>query len=251
MLVCILSAFVNIVKRNRSKSVKMFKYSGIAFLVLITSFIGFGVTSDDLEAANESEKVEATASKEDSKDESKEEKAIPESAEKVEADKKAKADADAKKDADKLAAEKKYYLTDVKPKVDTMMSLYDKAWNELWKPTFEGLGTTVDVYTAYGNMKQLEQRYDSLYKTIGSIDGSGLSKENEEKFNEFKTNMKNAAMWRGEAAEKARKMFDEGNYSPSKFDKVKTDVSYADNEMMLAILALTTLEMALDVDRNE
>lgn len=227
----------------------MFKYSGIALLVLIISFIGVGVTSDGTEVANEPEKAEATASKEKTKDDS--EKATPEPAEKVEADKKAKADADAKKAADKLAAEKKSYLTEVKPKVDTMMSLYDKAWNELWKPTFEGLGTTVDVYTAYGNMKQLEQRYDSLYKTIGSIDGSGLSKENEEKFNEYKTNMKNAAMWRGEAAEKARKMFDEGNYSPSKFDKVKTDVSYADNEMMKAILALTTLEMSLGVDRDE
>ena len=227
----------------------MFKYSGIAFLVLIISFIGVGVTSDGTDVANEPEKAEATASKEKTKDDS--EKATPESAEKVEADKKAKADADAKKAADKLAAEKKLYLTDVKPKVDTMISLYDKAWNELWKPTFEGLGTTVDVYTAYNNMKQLEQRYDSLYKTIGSIDGSGLSKENEEKFNEFKTNMKNAAMWRAEAAEKARKMFDEGNYSPSKFDKVKTDVSYADNEMMKAILSLTSLEMALGVDRKE
>lgn len=234
----------------------MFKFSGIALAVMIASFVAFGVTTEETgvaDKADEEEKEDANKESEPEQKETAEEKAAREAKEKVEADKKAKAEADAKaqEKADKLAAEKEFYLKNVKTAVDTQMGMYDKAWSEIWQPTFEGLGTTVDVYTAYDNMKVLEQRYDTLYSSLGAIDGSGLSKENEKTFKEFKTNMKNAAMWRGEAAEKARKIFDEGDYSPSRMDKMKTDISYADNEMMKAVISLTSLEATLGVDRDE
>lgn len=256
IFVFIIRAFIQIIKKDREKSKKMFKFSGIALAVTIAGLIGVGATADETEVVEKGEAEVKEDAKKESEPETKEtaeEKAAREATEKAEADKKAKAEADAKakEKADKLAAEKEFYLKNVKTAVDTQMGMYDKAWSEIWQPTFEGIGTTVDVYTAYDNMKLLEQRYDTLYSSIGAIDGSGLSKQNEKTFKEFKTNMKNAAMWRGEAAEKARKMFDEGDYSPSRMDKMKTDISYADNEMMKAVISLTSLEATLGVDRDE
>lgn len=150
-------------------------------------------------------------------------------------------------DEEKLEQEKKYYLENVKPKIETQMGMFDSAWDELWKPTFEGIGTTVDVYTAYDNMKQLEQRYDTLYSSLPEIKGEKLSKENKKLLKEFTDGMRDASMWRGEAAEKAQKMFDSGDYSPSKMDDMKTDIAYADSTMMDAILAYTKLEISLGV----
>lgn len=165
---------------------------------------------------------------------------------KTEAEIKADEDAKVKKEADQVAAEKEYYLKEIDTKVTTQMGMYDAAWNEFWVTTFEGVGNgTVSAYTAYDNMKSLEQRYDTLYSSFGAIEADGLSKENEKLFKEFRTDIKNAAMWRGKAAEKAQKMFDSGDVSPSKFDEIKKDVSFADNEMMTAVISLTQLQMNL------
>jgi len=237
-------ALINVVKKNKEKSTKMFKFSGIALVAMIVSFIGFGVTVDETEVTDEPEKVESQEDKKESKEETEEEKAAREAAEKAEAE--AEAEKKAKEEADKLAAEKEYYLNNVKTAIDTQLSMYDAAWSEIWQPTFEGVGNgTVSVYTAYENMKVLEQRYDTLYSSFDTIDGSGLSKDNKELLEEFKSNMKSATMWRSETAEKAREMFDEGDYSPSKLDKLNTYISYADSEIMKAALALTSIEMDL------
>lgn len=247
-------------KKNPDKSKKFFKYTKISATITIVSFILFGIF-DDTEPTNDSEKSETTKPVEK---ETTGEKATHEAKEKAEAEQKAKeesvaaqkakekAEAKSNKAAEKLAAEKEYYLKEIKTKVDIQMGMYDAAWSEIWQPTFEGISnSTVDVYTAYSNMKIVEQRYDTLYTSIGAIKNDSLSKENAKLFEDFKTSMKNAALMRKEAAKKARKMFDKGDYSPSKFDKVKSDVTYADNEMMQAVIALTSLENKLGVERNQ
>ena len=238
-------------KKYPDRSKKYFKYTKISAIVSIASFVLFVIVADT-EPTNQPETAKATETKEveveTEKEETPEEKATREATNKAEAEKKAKAvaDAKAKEKSDKLAAEKEYYMNEIDSKVTTQLNMYDAAWNEYWVTTFEGISDgTVDVYTAYDNMKNLEQRYDTLYSSIGAIDASGLSKENEKQFKEFVKKMKSAAISRGMAAEKGQKMFDKGDYSPSKFDKMKADVSYADNEMMQAAVALTMLKSNL------
>lgn len=238
-------------KKYPDKSKKFFKYTKISAIVSIASFVLFVIVADT-EPTNEPETAKATESKEvvAEKEETPEEKSAREATEKAEAEKKAKADADAKakEKSDKLAAEKEFYLNEIDSKVTAQLGMYDAAWNEYWVTTFEGISDgTVDVYTAYDNMKNLEQRYDTLYASIGAIDASGLSKENEKQFKEFAKKMKSASMSRAMAAEKGQKMFDKGDYSPSKFDEMKSDVSYADNEMMQAAVALTMLKSNLGI----
>lgn len=241
-------------KKNEEKSLKFFKFTKITSIVMVASFILFAIFDDSKPQSEESQSLVSADNKE--KEESSEEKATREAKEKKEAEEKAAAEAEAKKKeeasaAEKLEAEKNFYLNEVKSKVDTQMKMYDAAWAELWVPTFEGLGTSVDIYTAYDNMKALKQRYDTLYASFPSIEGEKLSKENKKQLKEFTDGMKNASMWRSEAAKKAMKIFDEGDYSPSRMDKLKTDIEYADSQMMTAVVALTMLEMTLGVEREQ
>lgn len=132
------------------------------------------------------------------------------------------------------------------------MGMYDEAWSTIWVPTFEGIGDgSVDVFKAYENMKTLEQRYETLQASFPSIPDEGLSKENKKQLTEFKSKMKSAAMWREEAASKAKEIINDGDFSPARLDEVKTDVSYSDSDMLLAVVALTTLETTLGVVREE
>ena len=178
-----------------------------------------------------------------------EKKAAEEAKAKEEADKKAKAEADKKAKAEKkLAAEKDYYLAEVKPKIEAQMGMYDEAWSTIWVPTFEGMADgSVDVYKAYENMKNLEQRYETLQSSFPAIPDEGLSKANKKELTEFKNSMRTASMWREGAASKAKDMFNDGDFSPATLDDVKTDVGYSDNEILTAAISLTTLESKLGI----
>lgn len=154
--------------------------------------------------------------------------------------------------AQKSAAEKEYYAAEIQPKVDTQMGMYDEAWDTLWVPTFNGISDgSMDVYTAYENMKQLEQRYETLQSSIPAIPDEKLSKENKKTFSEYRDQMSTAAMLRASAAKKAQDMFDKGDYSPSSMDEVKVDIESADSQMLSAIVSLTSLEMKLGIERAE
>ncbi|GGA31392.1 hypothetical protein [Psychrobacillus lasiicapitis] len=200
--------------------------------------------TETVETAGEVAKTEEPTAEEKAKNEA-------EAKAKAEEEKKAKEAEKAEESKKKLAKEKEYYINEIKSKVDTQMQMYDDAWSSVWQPTFEGVGNgTVDVYTAYDNMKTVEQRYKTLQSSIPAISDEGLSKENQKLFSEFKSKMRNASMWRAEAAIKAQKMFDKGDFSPSSLDKMKGDVEYADSEMLSAIISLTTLEATLEVERE-
>lgn len=229
-------------RKDALKSKKHLKSVGISILVSFVTFIGFGVTVDDAKPTEEvASDVKADTSKEVAKSEVE-----------LKAEVDAKKAAEEKEKTDKLAAEKEYYTTKIDPMVNQQMEAYDKGWNEYWITTFEGVGNgTVNAYTAYDNMKVLKQHYDNLYSAYNQMEAPELSKENEKLFDTFTSKMQSAAMWRGEAVEKAQEMFDTGDASPSKLDEMKKDVAYADNEMMQAAIALTSLKMELGLLEEE
>lgn len=204
------------------------------------------VATEETSAAEKEAEAKEAAAKEKEAQVKRVEDAI--AKEEKERDKKdAKAEA-----AQKSAAEKEYYAAEIQPKVDTQMGMYDDAWDTLWVPTFNGISDgSVDVYTAYDNMKQLEQRYETLQSSIPAIPDEKLSKENKKTFSEYRDQMANAAMLRASAAKKAQAMFDKGDYSPSSMDEVKVDIESADSQMLSAIVSLTSLEMKLGIEREE
>jgi chemotaxis protein histidine kinase CheA len=102
-----IKAVVSAVKSNKPQAKKMIKFSGIAFGVLVVSFIGLGVTT---EPADVTEK-EDVASVSKNKDE---DKAVSEAKKKEEAEAKAKADAEAKAKADAKAKAKAEAEADAK-----------------------------------------------------------------------------------------------------------------------------------------
>ncbi|WP_419957259.1 hypothetical protein [Psychrobacillus psychrotolerans] len=222
-------------------------------LIIVSAFalfvIGAIIAPTVEETAEENTKsTEETKVKEDTKT-PEEKKAEEEAKAKEEADKKVADDAEKKAKAEKkLAAEKDYYLAEVKPKIEAQMGMYDEAWSTIWVPTFEGIADgSVDVYKAYENMKNLEQRYETLQSSFPAIPDEGLSKANKKELTEFKNSMRTASKWREEAASKAKDMFNDGDFSPATLDDVKTDVGYSDNEILTAAISLTTLESKLGI----
>ncbi|MER2169903.1 MAG: hypothetical protein ABS938_04620 [Psychrobacillus psychrodurans] len=226
-------------------------------LIVVSAFalfvIGAIIAPTVEETAKEDTKsTEVTKVKEDTQT-PEEKKAADEAKAKEEAVKKENAEVEKKAKAEKkLAAEKEYYLAEVKPKIDAQMGMYDDAWSTIWVPTFEGIGNgSVDVYKAYENMKNLEQRYETLQSSFPAIPDEGLSKANKKELKEFKNSMRTASMWRKEAASKAKDMFNNGDFSPASLDDLKTDVGYSDNEIMSAAISLTTLETKLGIELAE
>lgn len=176
----------------------------------------------------------------------------PETAEPTQAAKDDKAAAEQADAEQQAASEKAFYVSDVQPKVDAQMGMFDEAWNTFWVPTFDGLGDgSVDVYTAYDNMKALEQRYETLRSSLPAIEVGSLSADNQKQFDVFVEKLRSASWWRIEAAKKAQVMMDENNFSPLKIDEVESDVTIGDSEMLEAVAALTTVEMNIGVDREE
>lgn len=267
----VIRTIISAVAKDKEKRKIHLKRTGISLAVMFVSVIGFGITSPSVESESttkeEPEKVEVAVV-----DESEEIEVEPELTEeekakiaKLEEEKKAAAELKAKKDAEakeKVDAEKKskdevakktaasaekdYYLKEVEPQINGVMGVYDRIWTDFWQATFTGLGNgTVDVYTAYENMKEIEHRYTALGKQISNINGDKLSKENKKLLDEFKSELSDAASLRRSSGNEAKKVIDKGTFSPSEMDKLKTMVSYSDNSMMNAIISKTTIDMNL------
>lgn len=237
---------VALIRKKPKKKLGIF--TGVAFALII-----FGVAiAPPLEEETTKEESKTTKVAEDTQT-PEEKKAAEDAKAKEEAVKKENAEVEKKANAEKkLAAEKEYYLKEVKTKIDAQMGMYDNAWSTIWVPTFEGISDgSVDIYKAYENMKNLEQRYKTLESSFPAIPDEGLSKENKKQLNDFRSKMRFASMWRSKAAAKAKDMFNDGDFSPARLDEVKTDVGYSDNELLQAAVALTTLETALGIEREE
>jgi len=259
-------------KKDDIQRLKYRKFSWIAFAVM---FVSIGISANTAESEQsdkaETKKIETSAPvvkaepKEElkveielTKDEKaeiarKEEEAKKKAAEeKVAAELKAKQDAEAlvkaeeEKKTKEAAAEKDYYSKEVVPQLDGVIGVYDRIWTDIWQPTFEGLANgSVDVYTAYENMKEVEQRYTALGTQISNVNGDKLSKENKKLLNEFKSELSSAASLRRSSGKQAKKMIDKGTFSPSELDKVMTTVGYSDGPMLSAVVSKTTMDMNL------
>jgi len=197
------------------------------------------LSKEEEAAAIEAKKIEDEVAKKEEEEAAKKQKAEV-----------AKKEKEAKAEADKKAktAEKDHYTNEVLPKINDLISVYDKIWTDVWQPTFEGLGTTVDVYTAYQNMGEVMSRYAALEKQISSLDGDGLSKENKELLDGFKSEFLNAATHRRTAGKQAQKMIDAGTFAPSELDKVMTTVGYSDSSSMMALVSKVSLDMAYGIE---
>lgn len=136
-----------------------------------------------------------------------------------------------------------YYQNQVSPALDKVQKEYDRIWNEQWLTTFNGVSDgSMDVYKAYKNMTFVETNYEVLKDEIEKIDGSDLSKGNKDLLESYKEKLIEASDNRALAAWSAAKMFDEGDFKPSKLDEIKSIVSAGDAEMMQAIINRLSIE---------
>ncbi|MGE7947197.1 hypothetical protein [Lysinibacillus sp. NPDC093688] len=152
---------------------------------------------------------------------------------------------EAKSSDDKLAKQKDYFIKNTQPAIDEWTKSYDQLWNTYWKPTFEAIGNgSKDVYTAYDNMKALKAGYIEL-TLENSVPVEGLSKEQRKEVKDAMDQLTYAAASRQMAAEKAMKMFDESNFSPSQMDKIKSDITASDSQLLQGIVGITTIKQEL------
>lgn len=256
IIVFVVLAVLQFAKKDSVIGKKQLKFAGISLALVVISFIGFGITSEPTETAKE-EVVAASANKTEQLEdveESEEEKAArlkKEAEEKAAAEKKAKEQAEAKAKAEAEETEKQveYFKSNTQPFIDEMTSYYDKGWNDVWKPTFEAISTgSTNVYQAYDNMKILKDYYRNLSTNMNNVPVEGLSKDHQKTLKKAFGDLSYAAVSRQMAADKAMKMFDEGNYSPSYMDKIKSDIASADSQMLSAVVAIATVKVELGIE---
>lgn len=246
---------IAIVKKDGMKGKKMLKFSGLSLAAVIVTTIGFAATADTVETTKKkAEKVETVAKVEEEEKEKPEEKAAreaKEAEEKALAEQKAKEEAEAKEKEKAKESEKQveYFKTNAQPFINEVTSSYDKGWNDVWQPTFEAISAgNTDIYKAYENMKALKNYYRNLSTNMNNIPVEGLSKKHQKSLKGAMNDLSYAAVSRQMAAEKAMKMFDEGNYSPSHMDKIKSDIASADSRMLSAVVAITSVKAELGIE---
>lgn len=146
---------------------------------------------------------------------------------------------------DKLAKQKDYFIKNTQPAIEEWTKSYDQLWDKYWKPTFEAIGNgSTDVYTAYDNMKTLKFGYREL-TLKDSIPVEELSKQQKKDLKDAMNQLTYAAASRQMAAEKAMKMFDESNFSPSQMDKIKSDITASDSQLLQGVVVITKIKQEL------
>lgn len=207
----------------------MFKFSGIALVVMIGSFVGFVMTTDEAEVAEESEETKDIANVEPKKVETS-----------------AKATEDAEKENKNEDAE--LYKQDILMHLDAFQDEYDKHWENNWVTTFEGVSDgSVDAYTAYSTLNSLEKYYTGLGNKTRNTELPELSKENQKLLDAYLKDFRSAILTRSRAASEAAEMFDKGEFKPSEMDKIKSTVNYADQELLSAMSNRVKLEQELGI----
>lgn len=149
------------------------------------------------------------------------------------------------KDEKKEDSAKDYYVSNVKPAMDEYIEEYDRIWEELWAPTFNGIADeSVDIYTAYDNMNSVESQYAKLEMDIAGIklDKEAQGKDDYKKVGEMRSSFANGAAMRKKAAKQAKKMIDEGTFKPSEIDKIVDTVNLSDSNTIQAIAVRAELE---------
>ncbi|MGG1400188.1 hypothetical protein ABE288_20550 [Bacillus salipaludis] len=223
---------VSLFKKN-GKAKRNFKLLGGSFAVMVLSIILISATSDSSKTASKSEKP------------AKQEKVVKETPEqKAEREAKAKAEAEAKKKKVKQA-----YLKEIKPEIDQHIKVYDDNWNKIWQPTMTAISKgNTDYYTAYNNMQVIKDHYEG--GRIISLDPvQGMSKADRKLLDTYGEKMGEAFSFRCMAVDIAQEGFNTGNITPENVNKIQSYTQMADNSMIEAVAAVTTIEVDLGIKR--
>ncbi|MFJ7954519.1 hypothetical protein ACIQZG_23750 [Lysinibacillus sp. NPDC096418] len=240
---------IGLIKKKKMKGGLVLGISAAAFIV---GFIMVPTNStDSTNDSNEKEKVATVAKPKEETAEEKAAREAKETEEKALAEQKANEEAKLKEEQTnkekevKMSKQKDYYIKSTQPAIDEWVKTYDQLWNSIWKPTFEAIGNgSRDVYAAYDNMKSLKDGYRTL-TLKDSVPVEGLSKEQQKTIKEAMRDLTYAAASRQLAAEKAMKMFDTSDFSPSQMDKIKSDVATSDTQLMKGVIGITKVKQEL------
>jgi len=209
-------------------------------LLYIGALSALLLTACGVEKAEEPDK----AQEESDKAKKKEAEQAKKEAEK-EAKQKANEDEKKAKEDEKINKQKEYFVKNTQPAIDEWVKTYDQLWESIWKPTFEAIGNgSRDVYTAYDNMKSLKEGYREL-TLKDSVPVDGLNKEQQKTIKEAMRDLTYAASSRQLAADKAMKMFDTSDFSPSQMDRIKSDVSASDTQLLKGVTGITKVKQEL------
>ncbi|WP_137744539.1 hypothetical protein [Robertmurraya siralis] len=149
------------------------------------------------------------------------------------------------------ASQKDFYLNKTKPKIEELTGMYDKIWDEGWKPTFEALSNgNANIYNAYDNLKIVRDTYRDLSGVFKSIPVDDLGKEHQKLLESAFSDLRYAAVARQIAAEKAMEMIDTGNYSPSFMDEIESQIKSADSQMISGVASIAIVESELGIIEN-
>ncbi len=264
-LTTLITSIVMKVRKKGKKNTTIAIIASIVIMVVVAPFVETGadtapkaekvakVDTDDKQsekekATKEKEKAEKAQEKQTAKAKKEEaEKKAEEDKVAVEEEKQRQKEAEAEKaEADAANKAKEYYETNVQPQMVNYIAEYDLIWDELWAPTFNGIADgSVDVYTAYNNLGDLEELYRKLERNIADIktDKKAQGKDDSDRVSSMRSNFANGAAMRKEAAKQARKMLDKGDFSPSEMEKIMDTISLSDNNTLQALAIKAELEM--------
>ncbi|UTG99354.1 hypothetical protein [Macrococcoides canis] len=137
--------------------------------------------------------------------------------------------------------------------INSHISKFDEVWDKNWVVSFNGISDgSVDRFTAYENMNNLINENRLLIDQFESLETPEYFNKNEEKdFEDFKRNMVDSLLLRNSAAEKAMKMFDSGEMSPSTVSDTKSIMNSSNNSMQMGIASLTSIDLNYNYDYSK
>lgn len=130
--------------------------------------------------------------------------------------------------------------------VQSYLKSVDSDWEELWKGTANSLGNqSIDRYTAYNNIDQLEKRLESARDKFTDLHApDGVSSEQKDALNKANSDYVAWIYCRREACQKFKDMLNAGTFPPAKVKEVTDTIKQGDT---FAIQAAASI---LDVERQ-
>ena len=138
-----------------------------------------------------------------------------------------------------------------KTRVDLIKKSVVSHWDLYWTQTFNGISQgKIDQYKAYDNLSQLTkllEQYQKDFREIGEDEHiyDGIKGEQLDKLKQADEDYSTSVYTMKTACKKAKEMFDNGEYKPSTFEKIKKDVDMAIGFIAKAESEVNEVEKAL------
>ncbi|MCM3241554.1 ribonuclease [Cytobacillus oceanisediminis] len=140
------------------------------------------------------------------------------------------------------------YTNEIRPEINEITKEFDSIWTENWQSSWKKISTVngqPDIVSLKDDMEIVSEKYSELSKRISAIDSKSINPEYQGQLEEYRVNMSLATNYRGNAANAILQAINGVADLESRLEEAKKSVELADEKMLTALVAITSIDSKL------